>query len=140
MSKICRQISSPILIQLWLHAIVTKSHCLWHNQRMVLRLLVVKRHVWAYLHLLLKRTHIQETFVGQLRQWLVTILASLVKNIGNNFYLMFPDSLIATNIFVCWKENCPFGVAPHVLEFIKGKRIRNKIVTFCSLMKQWTVN
>jgi hypothetical protein len=35
---------------------------------------------------------------------------------------------------------CIIGVAPHVLEFIKGKKKGIKIVTFCSLMEAGTVN
>jgi hypothetical protein len=59
-----------------------------------MRLLVGQRHVWAYLHLLLKN----DTLTSDIC-WTINAITShysykSCENVGNIFQFMFPDSLI----------------------------------------------
>ena len=80
---------------------------------MVLRLLVVQHHVWAYLHLLQKKdTHTAEIC------WTIKAITShysnkSCNNIGNMFQSMFPDSPIAKT-FACAKKKTADLVLHHM--------------------------
>ena len=88
----------------------------------MLRLLVGQRHVWAYLHLLLKN----DTLTSDIC-WTINAITShysykSCENVGNIFQYMFPDSLIA-QIFPCAERKSSylaiFNIATHFVTLLK---------------------